>query len=312
MSELTTVQAVHPLLQKDLDCIHSWVKWKEIWVGEKHVECLSGLLHAGFNVRVYDDNEVRDRVFFYLGVADGYRSELRKQGEFWQYDRLFHLTSELTPEPKVRQHLAQKSFEELGKHVFKNQNRLDQKPSWFWLLTHNYSILDAVLAFFLPQGTLEPKIRNLDPDAREHHQEVATKFLIDLCVFALNLPNVRHEDPCREELQKRHPQFLRVLAGLHRLDLAPRKQCDADEQCLEMLKQIALATKLWLPSSPDYWQKKHRLPTTLDEAVYGGSHAAALYMELQVRSREHQRFSQMGRLTSEIEEARRELQQHSK
>lgn len=301
MTAVTPQQPLHPLRAKELRLIPTWSEWRKLWEAEVHPECLIGLLHIGFDVPL--DTEVSDRILFYLSIADGHASgigsweEERRELSYTSFGR--HITW-----ARIRQRVAQKSFQELCRRVFKNTEPRDRVPSWLATLTSDsYRVLNAVLAFFLEcdpvwiqQGQL---LRNLPRDAKCHECGIAVSFLTDLCTFAWNsflLPNYGDGPAIEENLRQRRPQLVRVLAGLNNLSfLEEMSSEDLDDACCEELKRVALGEKLHLPTGPD-WRETFRLPETLEEAVVGRSKAARVLLLHMIWQKELKRCEQLQEL----------------
>ena len=308
MTDVTPQQPLHPLRAKELRLIPTWSGWKKLWEAEVHPERLIGLLHIGFDVPL--DIEESDRILLYLSIADGHTSGIGS----WEEERrelCFTSMGRYLTWAKIRQRVAQKAFQELCRHVFKNTESRDQRPSWLGtLMDKSCQALDAVLAFFLLGNTFRPDIHNL-PCERSHEYEIAVAFLEDLSMFAWDLhPLVNYGDdlPIAESFRQRRPQFVRVLAGLNKLSLLEKKPpADLDDACRDMLTQIAFSTNLWLPTSPT-WQEHLRRPGTLEEAVVGGSAAAKLLLLTTMKCQEEKRFERLRKLTHQKNAAEQGLQ----
>ncbi|TSC72432.1 MAG: hypothetical protein G01um101438_516 [Parcubacteria group bacterium Gr01-1014_38] len=306
MPDPSTQRPPHPLLTRELRLIRTWKEWKKLWDEEVHPERLLGLLHFGFNVTEFDAGEWPERVLLYLSIADGHAWEISKPGT-QKYEISWSTFGKPTTWSKVRQLIAQKAFKELCQHLFKyTRSHHDEEPSWLQPLTQNScQLLDAVLAFFLLHDTLEPQLRNLPRDDKSHEYGLTVSFLLSLCDFGWKLRTLREygaDIEVAENLRQRRPQFIRVLAGLKRLDLVTTKSMELDEADCDMLRKIALGTELYLPTEPN-WGEKHRLPKTLEEAVAGGSSAARLLLLHKIKLQEKARFAQLRKLAATQEDA---------
>ena len=107
--------------------------------------------------------------------------------------------------------------------------------------------------------------------------------------------------------EQRRPQFIRVLAGMQTLGVIGKHLLKLDDACCDMLKQIALSTKVYLPTPPK-WEEHHRLPSTLEEAAAGGSGAAWTLLRRKTLVAENQRFERLQKLAATQEAAARESQ----
>lgn len=321
MTDITPQQPLHPLRAKELRLIPSWSEWKKLWEAEVHPERLIGLLHIGFDVplKTYASEQTyaSERILFYLSIADGHTSDI---GSWEEQNRELGFTSlgrNLTW-AEIRQRVAQKAFQELCRHLFKNTERPDQTPSWFRELTEDSChILDAVLDFFLERdlesGPLKMRLRNLLQHEKSHEHEIAASFLEELCIFAGSYPQPFRERDAEIEknLRQRRPQFVRILVGLNKFALLRWESPeDLDDACYKMLKRLALGTELYLPTEPS-WEKHLRLPNTLEEALTGGSGAAKILLLHGIRLKEHKRFAQLGKLASQQQAAARAIERLS-
>lgn len=296
---VTPQQPLHPLCTKELRLIPTWSEWKKLWEAEAHPERLIGLLHIGFDVPL--DTEASDRILFYLSIADGHTSGI---GTWEERRQEFSFSGRYTTWAGIRRWISEKAFQKLCRRVFKNTESRDRRPSWLATLTcDSYRVLDAVLAFFLEcdpvwvqQGRL---LRNLPQDKDSHEWGVAVSFLENLSIFAWNpflLANYGDDLAIRESVRQRRPQLVRVLAGLGKLSLFEGKSPeDLDDACNEELKRVALGTRLYLPTGPD-WRETFRLPETLEEAVVGGSEAARVLLLHAIWQKELKRCAQLQEL----------------
>ena len=171
-----------------------------------------------------------------------------------------------------------------------------------------------MLVFFLDSDSVEADIRNLPRDEKSHERGIAVSFLERLCAFAWDLHPLRNygdDVQIEENWRQRRPQFVRVLAGLHQLSQLERGSTESlDEACCEMLKRIALGTKLYLPVEP-HWGEKQRLPKTLEEALAGRSDAAKVLILHAVRKKEEERFAQLRELAHQQHVVTEEMQRLS-
>src|SRR3989338_2646269 len=69
-----TIQLVHPLLAFEVSFIESWDAWKKWWQGTLPIDLRDSLLYLGLRVHFQTQEEYRDCVVLYLGIADGYCS----------------------------------------------------------------------------------------------------------------------------------------------------------------------------------------------------------------------------------------------
>ncbi|TSC63737.1 MAG: hypothetical protein G01um1014106_409 [Parcubacteria group bacterium Gr01-1014_106] len=316
MSEMNYQKPPHPLQQKRLQSIASWSEWKKLWDTEVHPERLIGLLHMGFDTRLDREDTVADRILFYLRVADGHASTI---GTWEEDQQVFSLTAmgESVSWAEIRQKVAQKAFSILCQRVFRNEkDRYAARMSWYGALTKDSCVLlDHVLAFFLPRelpkGRFDPWICNLPGNTDGHGFATVSSFLTELCLCGWRFPNLRkyipEENLLMEELTKRRPQFIRVLAALQRFDLIAKEGLELDDACCEMLERIALGTEVYLPTEPT-WEKKHRLPKTLDEAVVGGSAAARCLLLHRMKLHEQERFDELRELASQQRDAAEKME----
>lgn len=107
----------------------------------------------------------------------------------------------------------------------------------------------------------------------------------------------------RDLITLARPQCIERLAALNELPSLWRLEPqEFDEMCLAKLKEIALRENFHLMDLTNL-RETLRKPTTLQEALYGGSQAAALLILLRMRAEEGERFKTLYRLEAQRRKA---------
>lgn len=231
----------HPLAEKELACIQSWSKWRELWKRETRVEIIHSLLHFGFNVRVASVGEEIDRLCLYLEIADsedGYFSALRSGS---------HL--------EERKGLSKKAFQMLCQNVFKDKNvdKIGYQgiPSWLPIVVQPQ--VPAKLFWFFRLDDYGYILNLFCWNNENHLQMIAKDFVLDFCCLVWDGKPRRDQNIVSEKTKAFflvwRPDVIALLAELGQLDLLFKCErfTEMDEVCWKKLEALALRYTLWLP-----------------------------------------------------------------
>ncbi len=326
-----TAPEIHDLFSREIRPIRNWHEFLERWQVAVTLEEMLGLLHAGFNVSSFDQEQHDiwgfqsvDRLTFYFKIADGWVSSmlLRVSADYRIVNYGIQKTS-----AELRQILARKAFEMLCQHFFRPEEMDGSCRGNRFVKLHffliNYRVLfPAIQHFFRPEEGLycgrRIVIRNLsDRRERLHFEKQAIIFLLDLAVFLFGWREQRIENWVNpEEVSAQNTEIrtwvdsaklwmIEVLAFLDRLDILNPEILNLDEDCLAKLLEIALRARL--DRFYDCYSKKDRLVKNLDEACLADSSAALFLMRQGVVKREHDRLRVIRQAEEELASAQAEI-----
>lgn len=314
---------IHTHMSREIRPIRNWLEWLERWQAALCFEEMLGLLHVGMDVptehyhadgRRYDEV---DRVIFYFSVADGWKSrwslELPDDGNTKYVVGRDNCGNLLQKSPsEMRQMLARKAFDILCQSFFKTEfhdSRNGYMPVWDSLITGD-RLFPVIQNFFRAEKAWHRDlidVRNLPTgDKIGHNEEQAVRFLLTLATFILDWSEEGHlqayysaderKKVADRDAKKRliidasKPWLIEVLTQLDHLEILRARIMNLDRSCVAKLKEIALRNEFSDHSHP---VNKDRRAVTVDEACYLGSPTAWLYVERELRMREHRRLTEI-------------------
>lgn len=302
----------HPLTNKGIESFGTWEMWRSAWEKTNDPKQLLGLLQFGFNTLVRDKKEAIDRVCWYLDMADGHNSADNfgvrgAQTEQYEQPSLEQLSSR-----QRKRLLSGKAFDILCTKFFKNRNSLNERPSWFRLVSEQQVFL-RMLWFFRPDEE-NRCIINLSEVGygyeTSHHLSVAQEFAGMFCEFVLELSHFRNSlddfnESNRQVFEDARPAIIRLLVGLSREDILLKHDFPFNTIALNELHRIVFLQKFW-------YGRSQQKPQTVAEAFYLGSRAAKVHILLEIRERERVRFEEIEELRRKKEAIDRELLEYDK
>jgi hypothetical protein len=216
---------------------------------------------------------------------------------------------ELTP-IQVRHALAIKAWQMLCQHLFKNTDKGKRDlPSWARMVTRQ-EVMQKIVWFFRSEKRLnDPNIRNLDTDGDGFYHETTKEFVSDFAQLAWTFRffgeySDDEDDKTVVQLKSIRPHLIEILGELGELDRLLNDKYETGDACLAKLKEMAMRKDIYIT-----WEKpSFRKPTTVAEACWGGSKAAAILLTLETIRTEQKRLDAIRVARDEAAEAQRKLQ----
>lgn len=286
------VTSKHPFLDDDLQLISNWREWRKQWDANPILEIRLGLLHVGFDVKVWFDEDSSERLRFYMAAAD--RPEV------------YGISSELF---KAYDQLADKAFAVLSQHFFKNRAEDSREdPSWLYWVAKDPALLEALMHFFRP-GRYNG-LHNLKLRGGVHARE-AEAFLQDFLKSGWLYPDrggFRRDEGQAGILKGLRPRFLQIMeaSGVLVNLLRWQKDYGLDEETLDHLHMLALA-------ETKFRGQEKILVGSVEEAILEGSEAARVYILAKICHEEEIRRNKLREIVrqeQELEERRKKLTSH--
>jgi hypothetical protein len=316
-----TETAAHPLMQGDISWIKDWTHWKKLWSETTLAEFRHSLLHFGFDVA----GGGGDRICFYLELADGCLGANPDGIGAWDWQstyspRIRTALGEFQHPSFLRAFLGRKAYEMLCLRYFKNtaENRFNVFPSWVPGLLAE-PVVDKLLWFFrLKNGHHRPNIANLGSELiKEHHAEIARKFVVDFSKFAWIHPGLVGEfhdgyygekgEKLGGRLRTARPQCAELLFLLGEHSFLLSKDCKLEPEAVARLKSFVMNEELHDSRS----RGRSRKPETLADAVLSRIFGASLVLTLEAMNEERLRQEAVAAAEKEretAENARREAE----
>lgn len=314
MKQQTNVwEVVNPLMTLETYYIPDWKKWKELWHRPICSEFRHSLLHFGFDIEAYQEEEV-ERLCLYFDIADGHRSV----GWGWdlpkEIDRRYDMNlrtvfgREVDGFGKIRRIIAEKAFHILCQRFFKNTSKEEDIPSWAYLVA-NPVVLQKIIWFFRLDGKSIVNLPHLSGNDK-HFAEIAEKFIYDICVMSWECEGFYSSGDWRslkedslETFRKFRPNMVDLLYGIEKLDVLIKldKRFKVDEACMKRLEELAMSEDLYLPSE-DSWGNSFKKPRDLEEACCGGSQAARVLLILKSNQKVRGRLNKLQENAMKIKE----------
>lgn len=228
-----------------LETLFSWSKFRERWNEEikrsreegkpAAVPVLNGLLHKGWDAQTFSVGEEVERVCFYLETANEFR--LPTSGPFSGTPP----SPDPTSEALARWEISKKAWRELCEHFFKNRSEAVKGagflPSWARLLREPMVLL-KVLSFFDPE-TKRGKL-HLPSPVRNHHDELAWKFLSEMTVFVWDMEPATTPRETLIFSRACRSMLIRILRHLDQLDVLLDLARNVREVDIAQLELLAL------------------------------------------------------------------------
>lgn len=302
----------HLLVSKSIGCIGTWEHWKELWDKTDELEILHSLLHFGFDIYTTDE-QYSEKMTFYLELADGYDDSI-----------IFHSANDATRSGyyetafgrkmnnELKQLLSQKAFHVLCKNIFKDAREKQvlhtPRPSWFYPVFQE-AIFKKILWFFRTNkyGCISNAHSN-----EKHLKKTVEIFLYDLCKCVWSEDKYLCE--CTAWLEPLYPELIAILHGIRRIDILldrDVKKNITDNEGYTLKSVMNKLEKLALEFEKSYNGEKRR-PTSLNEAYYGGSQAAKVYILLSIEDKERRRLEKIQELERQHKETERRLKELQK
>jgi len=289
-----TAEHKHPLRALKPAKFQTFEEWLAQWKAAKYQAEMLGLLHCLADEENYILN-VPEGVSFALEIADDYDGYF---DGYEDYDR-----QELA---RARKTIAQKAFQVLCLKFFKTPTRFEEKPHWWWMLSHEV-LFQKVLWF------LRPEQRNYwyESERLDHPQDLFQKFLEEFPQVGWEYPSLYHryegrwsqeDDGMQARMIAARPRFVEIILKTRRVHWLSGQELD--DACIAKLTELALREKLSLPPKLDgSHEDTHRKPESLEEAALGGSVPAKMLLLHKIIGEERQRLAAL----YEVEEKRRAL-----
>lgn len=206
----------HPLREKRISSHgYSWMNWLEDWGKACDSNVLTNLLHIGFDVRYSAEENLRERIIFYLEVAHSYSS-----GRLYDFDR------EDSSSGEMRRRIAKKAWNILCQKIFKNGRADHEIPDWSQYILDEQVFL-KVLWFFSFEDNI-PAASYKD----DHDSEIARKFLVRL--VRILWESFGWDRPKPVFIEENKVQLLRIAFELGELnEFSSRDVSDEDMKILE-------------------------------------------------------------------------------
>lgn len=224
--------------------------WLSRWNKMEYEEEKIGMLHI-LQENKWSFERYREPIIFLLETADGYRGH----------------------EPKTK--VAKKAFQVLCLKFFKSGNDNHHSNYWWWMVEDDL-LFEKVLWFLRPCEFWNQNYK-LEENP-EHPEGIFQGFLRSFAKMGWNFQEqqrINSDDSMTQEAMERiiaaRPQFIEIMQEMRQLMWLVKQ--DLDEACLQKLLELALGREDYdLPKEEG--GSRGRKPTTLEEAVWSGSHAA--------------------------------------
>jgi len=295
-SNLKIVRKKHPLCNRRIDFSLSWQECKEIINKSEKGSDIIEALRNGFDAKIYEQSELRERIFLYLEVAYGYNSIMLFSLPEDRMHETFHTIFGKCTASDAREKIAQEAWAMLCQGVFKNTEKKEfTSPSWWWMVEQDSQILDKILWFSseednIPSGTIY---------ANDHNKRIAFDFLYTLAQLAW----INHlengwgygESPLPHFVENR-PKFIKILGHLGKLDFLIKEWREVTKQDMRALEIFAFQGN-----------GKEKLKT-IDEAAVAGSQYARVLIVLRALLKEGARQEKVAEAKRKIEEAKEKIE----
>jgi len=297
------------LLAKEIYCIREWSEWEELWGRAFPAEFLHSLLHFGFEIDCDYDEAVK-RICLYLKIADessdSYFFSDNPGVKDRYYSNLSRFGRKMDGSGDLRKELSRKAFQMLSQGFFKDTTEksvFSSCPSWGRFII-NPQVFSKLLWFFrLSEGG---KTLNLY-HAGGHNAEIANEFAKRFSLLPWGCDELSYleslEGKTKDMFRQAKASMIEILFGLKKLDFLIKEDRYAriDKKCMNKLKDLALGFKITMPNQGR--GTSFRKPKTIEEACFGGSQAAQVFLILQVMQEENARFDELNKLNEQFRKA---------
>jgi hypothetical protein len=307
----------------ELNHFRDWSEVKKRLQETSNFEEIMSLLHVGLKVIPtrggYRDmkweDAVRDRLLFYIDLADGSsrfsRTNLRGPEERnFEFSKIFKTAfGEFTGQENLRKAITQAACKAFCFDFLKgvSEGGPDNKselPSWFRTFQEDPIILDMIIWFLRLEPNSDVRFVNCGSKGcfskEDRNSGVIYNFAIKLCeiAFADSLGSIGLDDSRWSDIKvfwKTRAKLIPVLVGLDRLDLFIRQYrkenipdgISVNDQ-VEILKLLAMMPRN-LPDKIIRHNKAERIPDSLEEAAWSGSKPARALLLYNSLTKEEER-----------------------
>lgn len=259
-------EQVHSLMSLDPveeSCEEAIAHWNDSRTMKHRLGTLHTILTA--------DHVGKESVPFLMELADG-----------WTCSSNFQVYGKTGGEERAknRQKIAEKAFDVLCARFFGHKK--NDNPMWWWMLG-NQEVFDKTLWFLRANDNRIGRctLRNYRGDDEKPQMRTFGKFLADFAELAWEHGRYDFRGFCQDEVVERlkdaRPRLVDILAATHNLHWLLKKKT-LDRGTRQALKSLVFRYELYLPKADDVLGETHRVPKTLQEALYGGSQAAQVLL----------------------------------
>lgn len=307
--EETTLQKFERIWGKEMLMTRDWQECMKKWREDLTLDTRLSILHYGFHYPATSgihtaptwEEGARDRINFYLDLADGWQDSLRHLNE--GHCTIDTCAGWFNSLGELRRHIVRLAFKTLCYDVFKdNRKERDGAPPDWLEMINDPAILRKLIWFFRigPMGERwSGHLVNLPREdaSKDEDVRIAREFAYQLCRMAWatheNIVGVDHRSDLKN-IQALKAEFIPILFGLSKLDILLAKDfggegaTNVDFRSLLALRRLTTGFQHYLPPL-EGTSHVFRYPVSLDEACYAGNQAARVWIQLRSirRARRH-------------------------